>query len=170
MKHLILFRHAKAERKADTGDDFDRELTKRGLKDAELMGQVLAQAGYAPDAAIVSSARRTRETWEHAGVAFPGVAVAYSRRLYEASPKTLMEAAETELRRASCVVVVAHNPGVQELAVALLRQGGASATEIARARAEFPTAAMAAFSIDDDGALSAARLLFPADHGGKGGD
>jgi phosphohistidine phosphatase len=170
LKHLILFRHAKAERKADSGDDFDRELTKRGLKDAELMGQVLARAGYKPDAAIVSSARRTRETWEHAAIPFKGVATAYSRRLYEATPRALMEAAETELKRANCVVVVAHNPGVQELAVGLLKAGGASAADVARARSEFPTAGMAALTVDDDGGLSAARLLFPADHGGKGGD
>lgn len=170
MKTLILFRHAKAERKADSGADFDRELTKTGLQDAELMGRVLAQAGYKPDAAIVSSARRARETWEHAAIPFTGVATAYSRRLYEASPRTLMEMAETELRRAECVVVVAHNPGLHELAVALLRQGGATAADVARAQGSFPTAAVAAFSVDDDGALSAARLLYPADHGGKGGD
>ena len=170
MKTLILFRHAKAERKSSTGDDFDRDLTERGVKDAELMGRVLAKAGYRPDAAIVSASRRTRETWEHAGAAFAGVATAYSRRLYEATPRTLMEAAETELKRAKCVIVVAHNPGVQELAVALLKQGGASAADIARAQAEFPTAGIAAFSVQEDGGLSAARLLFPADHGGKGGD
>jgi phosphohistidine phosphatase len=170
MKQLILFRHAKAERKAESGDDFDRELTKRGRHDAALMGRVLAEAGYRIDAAVVSAARRTRETWEQAGAAFPKASVAYDRRLYEALPRTLMDAAEAELRRANSVIVVGHNPGVQELAAALLKQGGGSAADIARARGEFPTAAVAAFSVGDDGALSAARLFFPADHGGKAGE
>jgi phosphohistidine phosphatase len=170
MKHLILFRHAKAERKADSGLDFDRELTKRGREDAKLMGRVLARAGYAPDAAIVSAAKRTRETWEHAGAAFNGVVIAHDRRLYNASPKTLMEAAATELKRAGSVILVAHNPGIQELAVALLKQGGASGADIARAQGSFPTAGVAAFSVGPDGELSAARLLFPQDHGGKGED
>lgn len=166
MKHLILLRHAKAERKADTGQDYDRELTKRGREDAKLIGRVLAEAGYAPDAALVSAARRTRETWEHAGAAFKNVQVAYDRRLYEAVPKTLMEAAEAELRRAGSVILVGHNPGIEELVVALLRQGGAAAADVKRVQAGFPTAAAAAFSVAADGSLSAARVFFPADHGG----
>lgn len=170
MKHLILFRHAKAERKADSGQDFDRELTRRGREDAKLMGRVLAEGGYAPDAAIVSAAKRTRETWEQAGAAFTGVVTVHDRRLYNAAPKTLMEAAETELKRSRSVIVVAHNPGVQELAIALLRQGGGSAADIARAQGRFPTSGIAAFSVGADGALSSARLLFPEDHGGKGED
>jgi phosphohistidine phosphatase len=170
MKHLILFRHAKAERKAETGDDFDRELTKRGRHDAALMGRVLAEAGYAIDAAVVSAARRTRETWEEAGAAFPGAAVAYDRRLYEASPKTLLQAAEPELKRAKSVVLVGHNPGLHELTIALLRQGGGASADLARVQAGFPTAAVAAFSVGQDGALSAARLFFPKDHGGKAGE
>lgn len=165
MKHLILLRHAKAERKSDSGQDFDRELTKRGREDARQIGRLLADAGYAPDAALVSAARRTRETWEHAGAAFRNVQVAYDRRLYEATPKTLMEAVEAELRRAGSVILVGHNPGVEELALALLRQGGAASADVSRAQAGFPTAAAAAFSVADDGSLSAARLFFPEEQG-----
>lgn len=170
MKHLILFRHAKAARNAESGEDFDRELTKRGRHDAALMGRVLAEAGYGIDAAIVSSARRARETWGHAGAAFPGAAVAYDRRLYEAPPRTLLQAAEAELKRVETVAVVGHNPGIQELVCALLKQGGGDADTLARARAAFPTAAVAAFSVGGDGALSAARLFLPADHGGRAGE
>ena len=170
MKHLILFRHAKAERKADSGLDFDRELTRRGREDAKLMGRVLAEAGYRPQAAVVSAAKRTRETWEHAGAAFTGVVTAYDRRLYEASPRTIMEVAETELKRAGSVIVVGHNPGLQELAAALMRQGEADPRDISRVQRSFTTAAAAAFSVAPGGALSEARLFFPADHGGKGED
>ena len=167
MKHLILFRHAKAERKAESGEDFDRALTKRGRHDAELMGRVLAEAGFQVEAAVVSAAKRTRETWEQAGAAFPGAAVAHDRRLYEATPKTLLQAAEAELKRVDSVIVVAHNPGLQELAIALLREGGASAADLARVQAGFPTAAMAAFAVSGEGAMSGARLFYPAEHGGK---
>lgn len=168
MKALILFRHAKAEKRAPSGDDFDRALTKSGVKDAALMGRVLADAGFAPDAAVVSAAKRTRETWEHAAAAFADVDVAYARGLYNAGPRALLDAAESELKRAGCVVVVAHNPGVHELAVALMQQGGAPPKEMARAQAEFPPATIAAFTVERDGTLSAARVFFPADHGGKG--
>lgn len=170
MKHLVLFRHAKAERKAESGEDFDRVLTKRGRHDAELMGRVLADTGLRVDAAVVSPAKRTRETWEQAGAAFPGASVAYDRRLYEAAPKTLLQAAEAELKRVGCVIVVAHNPGLQELAIALLKEGGAAGADLARAQAGFPTAAVAAFSVSDDGVMSGARLLYPAEHGGRSKD
>lgn len=170
MKQLILFRHAKTEKKSDTGQDYDRELTKRGREDAKLMGKVLADAGIMPGCALVSAARRTRETWEEAGDAFPGVSVAYDKKLYEAGPRTLMEAAEAELSRTDSVIIVGHNPGIGELAAALLKQGNASDQDVGRVRGGFPTSAIAVFGIADDGSLAQSRLFFPEDHGGKGGD
>ncbi len=168
MKALILFRHAKAEKRAPSGDDFDRALTRSGAEDAAIMGRVLADAGFSPDAAVVSSAKRTRETWEQAAPAFGSVSVAHARTLYDASARTLLEAAESELKRADTVVVVAHNPGIHELAVALLEQSAAAPAEIARARSDFPPAAVAAFTVARDGTMSDARVFYPADHGGRG--
>ena len=55
MKRLILFRHAKTERHAPSGQDFDRRLTQRGRDDARLMGRVLADAGFSPDLVLVST-------------------------------------------------------------------------------------------------------------------
>ncbi len=56
-------RHAKAEPYAET--DADRELTRRGHDDAAEVGRFLADIGIRPDSALVSSALRTRQTWEH---------------------------------------------------------------------------------------------------------
>ena len=78
MAHLILLRHAKAESASSTGRDIDRPLTERGHRDAAIMGRVLAQAGFIPDLALVSTARRAQETWEEASPAFPAQALAFA--------------------------------------------------------------------------------------------
>ena len=64
MKRLLIMRHAKSAW-PDGVDDHDRPLNKRGNQAAPKMAHLLLQKGYLPDAAIVSSARRTQETWTH---------------------------------------------------------------------------------------------------------
>ena len=71
LQRLILLRHGKAESVAESGGDFERGLTERGRRDAALIGRVLADAGITPDLALVSAARRARETWDEASPAFP---------------------------------------------------------------------------------------------------
>lgn len=64
MKRLIIMRHAKSAW-PDGIDDHDRPLNKRGFRDAPKMAHLLLKYGLCPDLAIVSSARRTQETWNH---------------------------------------------------------------------------------------------------------
>ena len=61
---LILLRHAKTEKAAPGAQDRDRALTKRGRKDATAIGAYMAHHALIPDRALVSTAQRTRETWE----------------------------------------------------------------------------------------------------------
>ena len=68
MRRLILMRHAKSSW-ADPGQrDFDRPLNARGVRSAPLLGAWLRERGHVPDAALVSTARRTRETWAGLGL------------------------------------------------------------------------------------------------------
>ena len=69
MKRLLIMRHAKSAW-PDGVDDHDRPLNKRGNQAAPKMAQLLLQKGFSPDAAIVSSARRTQETWQHMNAVF----------------------------------------------------------------------------------------------------
>ena len=62
MKRLLLLRHAKSAW-PDGVEDHDRPLSDRGRRDAPRMGAYIAAAGLRPDFALVSSARRTQETW-----------------------------------------------------------------------------------------------------------
>jgi phosphohistidine phosphatase len=170
MRRLILFRHAKTEARPAGVEDFDRGLVERGRADSVLMGGVIAAAGLAPDLALVSPAARARETWELARPAFPLARVAFRPGLYEATAEEVAAELDEETEAVETVMVVGHNPSLQELAVDLLVESSGSATDIERLSAGFPTAAAAVFEIDAAGrwgleALFHARAWRGADTG-----
>jgi phosphohistidine phosphatase len=73
---LMLLRHAKAEKAEPGARDQTRRLNDRGRSDSETIGAYLARHDLVPDLVVVSTAQRTRETWEHVAQAFsptPGV-------------------------------------------------------------------------------------------------
>ena len=162
MNRLILFRHGKAERRALSGEDFDRRLTVRGTEDSHLMGKVLAAAGVTPDLVLVSQAVRAQETWGVAKPAFPGVAVEIRPELYNSDQRDLMRAARKT--GADAVMIVAHNPGLEALTAALAQESGDAALT-AQIEDGFPTAAISVFDFDGD-RVTARGLYFPRDHGG----
>lgn len=161
MDRLILLRHGKAEADSPSGDDFDRRLTPRGVAESTAMAGRLAEMGFAPDIALVSSAARTSGTWAALSDAFPKAEARFERTLYLADAASLREAAEAAGAACGSVLVVAHNPGVQELAVQLLQEGSAPASLIARAQRMFPTAAAAVFLFDHNGRPAFDGLFFP---------
>src|SRR4051794_26331901 len=87
MRHLLLLRHAKAERLQPGGRDLDRILAARGRSDAKTLGIYLARHRPIPDCAVVSPSARTRETWALVAGAFAKAPPAqFEERLYDASP------------------------------------------------------------------------------------
>ncbi|HWA63821.1 MAG TPA: histidine phosphatase family protein [Caulobacteraceae bacterium] len=168
MRRLILFRHAKAEPRAAGQDDIDRPLAPRGREDAALIASVLAREGLKPDLALVSSSKRTLETWQCCEGTFPGAAVEPLEALYNATAEEVLAEAEAHGGKADTVLVIGHNPGLHELAVNLLIDGNASAAQIDRMAARFPTATAAAFLIDPEGRASFDGLFLASDHGGEG--
>jgi len=168
MRRLILLRHAKAEPLAAGGGDIDRPLATRGREDASIMGRVLAAEGLVPDLALVSDSRRTRETWDCLAPAFPDARPAFSRGLYNATAEELMEEVEAAAPLGETVMVVAHNPGIHELAVNLLIDGGAAPSEVDRMSARFPTSTAAAFRIDAAGRAAFDGLFLASEYGGQG--
>ena len=148
MRRLILLRHAKAERRAASGDDRDRALTPAGRSDAAAVGHALAAAGLVPDLALVSPAARTRETFEAMAASLPDVHLHPDPALYDASAAALRDAAEQA--SADTVLVVAHNPGVGVLAASLVQACTVVGVED-RAFIEqgFPPATAAAFEFAD---------------------
>jgi phosphohistidine phosphatase len=167
LRRLILLRHAKAKAAALGGDDFERPLTERGRADAALIGRLLAADGLVPDRVLLSSSRRTAETWAQAQIAFPGVAGDARRGLYLADARTLLQAIEEE-DEGEVVMVIGHNPGIHALAVNLLRQGSAAPSTMAKFDRGFPTATAAVFAIDQAGRASYDGLYLVSEHGGGG--
>ncbi|HXQ12381.1 MAG TPA: histidine phosphatase family protein [Caulobacteraceae bacterium] len=159
MHTLILLRHGKAETTSGGGGDFERGLTDRGKSDSALIGHTLARAGIAPDLVLVSTARRAMETWEAARAAFPSAKVAPARELYHATLEVLEEAIEAAGAAVSRLMIVGHNPGLHELALAL---SSARSSGAAKTLAEsFPTAAAAVFERNRQGQLTLDRFLTP---------
>ncbi|MBO9557570.1 MAG: histidine phosphatase family protein [Caulobacter sp.] len=170
MDRLILMRHGKAEAHAASGGDFERALAPRGQNDSALMGKVLARAGLSPDLALVSSARRTRETWAAAAPAFPQARSELRRDLYHAEAQEVLSAIREEAPDGGTVMVVGHNPGLHELALRLALGGPAEPAQLAQLRGKFPTATVAVFAIDPDGAPTLSHLFYASENGGHGGE
>ena len=161
MDRLILFRHGKAESESLSGDDFDRRLAPRGALESAATGAALAERGFAPDLALVSPAARTRDTWAAAAPHFPCASADFDNDLYNADSTEIRLAADEAGETASTVMVVGHNPGIQELTFRLLVEASAPSSALARAQRGFPTGAAAVFRIDAGGRPVFEDLLFP---------
>jgi phosphohistidine phosphatase len=170
MRRLVLFRHAKAERKAASGEDFDRALTHRGVDDARLIGLALAEAGVRPDLVLTSSAVRTRQTWAAAAAALGQPEVRAEKGLYNASAAQLRKAVEAVEDDHDTVVLVGHNPGLHQYAVELLVAGAASGAVLDRVTGKFPTATAVVYDLDVAGRPQFAAFLLAKDFGGGGED
>ena len=161
MDRLILLRHGKAEPESASGEDFDRRLAPRGQAESAEMAARLADLGFLPDVALVSAAVRTRETWAAAEPHFPKAKASFEAELYHADSGAVRHAAARAGATAGTVMVVGHNPGLQELTVRLLTEGSAPGSLISRAARQFPTAAAAVFLFDDNGRPHFDGLFFP---------
>lgn len=160
LKRLILIRHGKTERDAASGQDFDRALTQRGREDSRETGRRLAEAGFVPDLALVSSAMRAAQTWDEMAAAFPDARVERSRDLYHSNPGGMIEAARAS--DAASVAIVGHNPGMHTLAFELAARGLTEPAVLRRLREGFPTAGAAVFRFED-GAPICEALITPKD-------
>jgi phosphohistidine phosphatase len=166
MDRLILFRHGKAERDSASGADFDRTLAPRGAADVAAMARNLAELGFSPDLVLVSPAARTKQTWEAAQTAFAGPEIRFERELYNAEAGGVRKVVARAAATPGVVMVVGHNPGLQDLAVSLLREGSAPRELVAQVERRFPTSAAVVFLIDSRGRPSFDGLFLP-ERGGE---
>jgi phosphohistidine phosphatase len=138
-------RHAKAERLEAGQSDFDRLLAPRGRTDAKTIGAYLVRHRAIPDHVAVSPAARTRETWTQAASAFgQAPAASFEDRLYNATTAAILDVIRQTADSAGTLLVIGHNPGLQELAAMLVASGDIEARE--RLGREFPTSALASIS------------------------
>ncbi|MEP6698078.1 MAG: histidine phosphatase family protein [Pseudonocardiales bacterium] len=148
MRHLVLFRHGKAE--SDETDDAKRSLTLRGSFDATAAGRWLAARSLAIDRVVVSPARRAQQTWEAAAAEMPGVPEPVSDdRVYRNTVEDLMAVIGDTPPAVTGLVLVGHNPSIQELAQTLDDGAGEAAARRSLGNG-FPTSGIAVFAVDGD--------------------
>jgi phosphohistidine phosphatase len=171
MRQLLLMRHAKSSWDDPKLADHARPLNARGRMAAAAMGEAMRRLGLAPDVVLVSSARRTLQTLEALKPWDDTPLVEPMDLLYLASGSQLLSVLQGVAETARRVLLIAHNPGMHELAMTLTGTHAMSQdTPTMRRLAEgYPTGALAEFSIAgpwwqlDQGGGRLIRFLAPRD-------
>jgi phosphohistidine phosphatase len=150
MKILGLFRHAKSDWQDPRARDFDRPLNERGRQGAAVMGRHIRDHGVAWDRMISSPAIRCAETIELAcEAAGRPVAVNWDRRIYLASSATLLDLLRETEGDPRSVLMIGHNPGLEDLIFDLVPDDGSSPLRDV-VEVKFPTATYAVLELAID--------------------
>lgn len=169
MPRLLLLRHAEAERSGKGGKgDHERQLSKRGERAAANTGRALAERRKPIDVVLCSTSQRTRETWEAVQTVVGGEPdVRFLRELYN-SGETYLDILRAQGGEAPSLLLIGHNPAIQETAVAL--DSEPDNAEGTRMAVRFPTAALAILDFEGawadlrPGAAVLAGFLTTGDH------
>ncbi|MCT7355109.1 histidine phosphatase family protein [Streptomyces sp. 15-116A] len=144
LRHLIVLRHAKSARPEGV-PDHERPLAPRGLRDAPAAGRALAEADMLPGLALCSTAVRARRTWELAAAQWgTPPPVRYDPRLYGADVADLLAVVHEVPAGVETLLLVGHNPGLEDLILELAGDGLDDTLDTVRAK--FPTSAIAVLS------------------------
>jgi phosphohistidine phosphatase len=140
MKTLLVLRHAKSSWSHSGLADHERPLNTRGRRDGPRMGELMRDDGLIPDVLISSDAVRARLTAEAVAEAagFTGD-ILLDERLYLASPGDIVALLQSVDANAGTVMIVGHNPGLEELLDHLTREA-----------VDLPTAALAQVALPID--------------------
>jgi phosphohistidine phosphatase len=140
MRRLMLLRHGKSEW-PDGVKDLDRPLAQRGREAVPRVAQHMADEHLLPDLILVSPARRARETWELVAPKLGEAPARSEPRIYESPPEHLLKVVREIAPEVRALLLVGHNPGMEELAKLLIGHGDRYA--FARMARKYPTAALA---------------------------
>lgn len=116
-RELYILRHAKSDWDSDAKSDFERPLAKRGKKEAPAMGKWMAKQKLKIDYITSSPAERAKQTI-HAVVKELGIAkkeIHFNEKIYLASLETLLKILGKTPDKAKNVMLVGHNPGLDDL-------------------------------------------------------
>jgi phosphohistidine phosphatase len=157
MRRLMLLRHAKSAWPAGMADH-ERPLAERGRSASLRMGRYMAGEGLLPDLVVISTARRAQETWELARSAFARDILRHDEpRVYGATQPAILAVVGETGADVRSLLLVGHNPGLQDLALQLI--GKARQSDLARLRRKYPTAGLVVIDFDVErwGELSGSR-------------
>lgn len=162
MKRLLLMRHGSSEWAESGQDDSERALTKVGGKECLQVAQWLDAHDLPPDHALVSSALRTRQSWDLVRDKLPGApSFDVHDDLYLAAPGTLLSRVSGLPDTVRTALLLAHNPGIEELARMLAGPSPDDAA-IRDLMLGYPAAGVALFAVEtetwDQVSVAATRL------------
>ena len=136
----MLLRHAKSSWSDPGLADLDRPLAPRGERAARRIAEHLSRSEIRPSLVLCSPARRARQTLEAIEPSLGGTSlVELASELYAASAEALLERLRAVPDSADSVLLIGHNPGLEQLALALAERGA----DLPRLREKFPTGALA---------------------------
>ena len=168
MKTLTLLRHAKSDWDDTVQRDFDRPLNPRGRRAARTVGREMKRLGLSFDHVIASSAVRVRETLAEVEGAFGSLQAHFEKRVYLAAPDTLLELIRSAPETAETLLLVGHNPGLEQLVLALSGPGAGQLRE--EVEVKYPTATLAELRLPvehwadvAEGTAELTRFLRPRD-------
>jgi phosphohistidine phosphatase len=169
VKSLTLLRHAKSDWADPAMTDFERPLNARGKSAARMIGTCLRESGASFDLVLCSPAARAVETLERVAETYgPGLRPRHDERIYLASPSTLLELVRAVPDDVARLLIVGHNPGMEQLSLLL----SAESDQRARVQDKFPTGGLVEidFASDrwaevDEGSGTIRRFIVPRELG-----
>ncbi len=140
MKTLLILRHAKSSWNDEELDDHERPLNDRGKRDAPRVGELLREKNLVPDLVLCSTAVRARKTLARLikTCKYEGE-TALQGQLYLAPPSAYLASLKNVIDDAQRVLVVGHNPGLEQLLF-----------QLAGVEEPMPTAALAVVELPID--------------------
>jgi phosphohistidine phosphatase len=146
-RRLYLLRHAKSSWKEPGLADHERPLARRGRRAAKAIGRHLRRLGVEPELVLCSTATRARQTLEGIEPALGRGAIRVEAELYGAGPADLLARLHEIAAPVRSVMVIGHNPGLEQLALLLARHG----SRLQELDAKFPTGALATLAFRGPG-------------------
>jgi phosphohistidine phosphatase len=146
-RRVYVLRHAKSSWDDPSLSDHDRPLNRRGLRAAKAMARHFKEARIEPQLVLCSTAVRARQTLEGIEPALGTRASSVEPELYGAGARTLIDRLRVLPAGVSSVMLIGHNPGLQELVLGLAVPSAARD----RVALKFPTAALATLSFNGAG-------------------
>ena len=163
MKTLTLLRHAKSGWDDMSLRDFDRRLNAKGKRAAATVGRHMKEAGLAFDLVVASPAVRVAETLDGVESGYGrALRPSWDKRVYLASAATLLDVVHELPPEHGSVLLVGHNPGLEDLLLLLAADPG-------QAEDKYPTATLAELAIGESwtdakrGAATLIRFVRPRD-------
>lgn len=147
MRRLLLLRHAKSDWPEGISDA-ERPLNERGQRNAPAIGGFMVAQKLSPDLALVSSAKRTRQTWELIALKLSGTTARFEETLYGAPADAILGFVRKTPADIETLLIVGHNPGIETLARRFAESGEGDA--IRRITKKYPTSGLAVIELPVD--------------------